>query len=204
MKHTYYIIFILTIALTSCSKSDEEIVKINKDINRMNSREVVKNLLMLNDFDYKQLGRIFNCSISTIKRVENKESVLTEKALKDFKSLLISIEIDGKDNFRSKDPFKNNWIYTIYVPFYSYWWLDIKEVLLRCVLWIITLVVIGGVAFFVGYFLGALFGDTVSAILGIVSIIASFYFLGNFIYQCYAPDYLFLTEINPLIEIANY
>ncbi len=181
---------LLAITLLSCSSKDEKLEALTKDkVAKMTSDEVVRDLLIENDGDYEQLGRIFKCSVNTIKRVEKKETYLTENALKEFKNLLVSVKVVGKDSFKENDPYYDSWIRS-----FRYW-------LNKYVFW--------GVGVFVLFFIMGLsgvseFGAGAYIDTGVFVIFVGGYlvtWIGNMIWSYDIPTYLTDEKINPIIEV---
>lgn len=191
------IICLLTIVFTclSCSNNDKEVASLVKDkVETMSGHEVVRDLLIENEGDVEQLSRIFKCSVSTINRVKDKETYLTDNALSEFKNLLVAVKVSGENTFKENDPYYDSWIRS-----FKYWLND--WIWWAIGLWVLMIIL--------GAIMGA--GDNIegSSTLGsfvslpLIVIFGGGYlvtWIGNMISSYENPAFLFLEKINPLFE----
>ncbi|MCD8431279.1 hypothetical protein LNJ05_00675 [Tenacibaculum finnmarkense genomovar ulcerans] len=188
MKKIIYLLTIFIICI-SCSNNDEKVAGLVADkVATMSGHEVVRDLLIKNDGDEEQLARIFKCSISTIKRVKNKETYLTDNSLREFKNLLVAVNVSGEDTFKENDPYYDSWIRS-----FLYW--------LNSIFWIVLVISIFGLM------LGAITANTEGgaqglgliplAIYGIIYLLA---WILNLIWSYEQPANLFIEKINPILE----
>lgn len=182
MKKVMYLLAIV-ISTVSCSNNDREMHALIKEkVETMSGHETVSDLLIENGGDYEQLGRIFNCSIHTIKRVQNKETYFSDNAIAEFRELLIAVEIYGDDVFKENDPYYDSWIRS-----FQYW--------LKSIVWYVVVIsILGAVIGFFGL------GGLGLIPLGVYLLIL-FLFKGlNSLFSFETPANLFLEQINPLFE----
>lgn len=188
MKNLIFTLSLICVTLLSCSDNDKTIERLTSEkIEKMSSDELVRDLLIENEADYEQLGRIFKCSVSTIKRIEKKESYLTENAQKEFQNLLVNVKIVGKDAFKENDPYYDSWIRS-----FRYW-------LNKWVWWAVA----GFAIFFlIGFSEGdAGFGVYIDMFITIV--FGGGYLITwvtNMIWSYEIPNYLYSDKLNPIIE----
>ncbi|AFL85396.1 hypothetical protein Belba_2864 [Belliella baltica DSM 15883] len=163
----------------------------------MTGHETVQELLIENDGDIEQLARIFGCSISTLKRVLNKETFLTVEALSEFKEFLFAVKIDGKNILKENDP-RND-----------YWIIKYKNFLNKYIYWAGGLVILGVL---IGASVGSSGGDYSEGVVpfvgtinlfNIVLIILSYLFVFGIlkIWPYQNPEWLYIENINPIFEV---
>nr|WP_299034655.1 hypothetical protein [uncultured Tenacibaculum sp.] len=188
MKNLIFTLSLICVTLLSCSDNDKTIERLTSEkIEKMSSDELVRDLLIENEADYEQLGRIFKCSVSTIKRIEKKESYLTENAQKEFQNLLVNVKIVGKDAFKENDPYYDSWIRS-----FRYW-------LNKWVWWAVA-----GFAIF--FLIGSSEGDAGFGVyidMFITIVFGGGYLITwvtNMIWSYEIPNYLYSDKLNPIIE----
>ncbi len=189
MRNFLYTLLVV-FALFSCSvdymnTKIEPVIK--EKVAKLNSNEIVKNLLVKNGNDYEQLGRIFKCSVNTLKRVEKKETHFTPKALKEFRSFLCYVEMAGENDY--KNVFKES------DPYYDAWWRTFKYNLDNYFWWLLIMT-----AIYV-FFSKALF--IFNIVLDVIIIGGGYLLIWicNMLYPYNAPTYLFDEKINSVIEL---
>lgn|GEM_PF-6411174 len=193
-NYTFFIAAIFLVA--SCSNNDGEVEElVQEKVEMMAGHEVVRDLLIENDDDKEQLARIFKCPMATLDRVRNKETYLTENALKEFKNLLVNVKVYGDEAFQEND------------PYYDSWFRSFK-------LWLNDYILYGIIAFLVVMFFGATNflvegidsdPDPIfqSIILIILLIFAGGYlitWLFNIIWPYENPVIIYSEKINPIFE----
>lgn len=120
MKKIFAIV-ILCLFTISCSKNladKDKKTYIEYTVETLNSSQLVNMLLIENDYDNKQLSRILGCSIHTLKRIQEGETVFTESGEFQTKTLLKDILFEGKIN--QHDPEKGFWNGFKYKTFWSH------------------------------------------------------------------------------------
>lgn len=193
-KIIYLVAFIFTVL--SCSNNDKEVAGLVKDkVEIMSGHEVVRDLLIENEGDTEQLARIFNCSVSTINRIKDKETYLTENALSEFRNLLVAVKLSGKDIFKENDPYYDSWIRS-----FRYWLND--WIFWAVPLWVL-MIILGAIMGSNNNFEGSgTLGTFVS--LPLIVIFGGGYlvtWIGNMISSYENPSFLFIEKINPLFEV---
>lgn len=178
----------LVLASVSCSSNDERVSgMVNDKIETMTGQEIVLDLLIENEGDEEQLARIFKCSVSTINRVKNKETYLTDNATTEFKNFLTAVKVSGKETFKENDPYYDFWIRS----FRS--WLD-------GIFWIVlTISIFGAILGFITGSLGNAEGVGLLPLVLYGFLYLIIWILG-LIWSYENPTNLFLEKINPLFE----
>ena len=182
MKKNIYLLTLVFVSF-SCSNNDKEVAGLVKEkVDTMSGHEVVRDLLIENEGDVEQLARIFNCSVSTINRVKDKETYLTDNALSEFKNLLVAVKVSGEDIFKENDPYYDSWIRS-----FIYW--------LNGIFWIVMVISIFGAI------LGALTQQGVGLIpLALYGVVYLIIWVIELIWSYEEPANLFIEKIDPLFE----
>ncbi len=188
MKKIIYLVLIL-ITSVSCSNNDKTVKELTVEkVETMNGHEIIRDLLIENEGDKEQLARIMKCSVPTINRVLNKETYLTENAIKEFRSLLTTVKVNGKSTFIDNDPYYNSWIRS-----FKHW--------LKSIFWIVLVISI------FGFILGAITANTEGGAqgiglipLGIYAVIYFIIWILGWIWSYEQPANLFIEKINPIFE----
>src|SRR5690554_1386741 len=98
----------------SCSEKSLTNELIEEKISKMSGRDMLMDLLIMNDNNIYQLARIFECHPSSLKRIFEEVSYPTDDAKKHFQILLHNVLLNGSDVFLKEDPeigwFKRNFL----------------------------------------------------------------------------------------------
>jgi hypothetical protein len=187
MERISYLLVLIFLSV-SCSNNDKEVAGlVNDKIETMSGHEVIRDLLIENDGDEEQLARIFKCSLSTINRIKDKETYLTDNALSEFKNFLHAVKVSGKDTFKENDPYYDSWIRS-----FIDW--------LQGIFMIVLVITIFGII------LGAITGANgepqgIGMIPGVIyGIIYFIFWLLNKIWSYDNPLNFFSEKINPIFE----
>ena len=110
MKKLLLLIFFI-ISFISCSGDKQHIShNIREKVQNLTDSEIINELIIKTNGDKEKLGRILGCSISTIDRVKNQVTYLTNNSRKECQSLLIDVEFNGTKVLNERDPYNDSWI----------------------------------------------------------------------------------------------
>lgn len=104
MKIKYFIFLACTLIMLSCNNDVPKEDLVIEQINSMNGKELVRELLIENDKDYEQLSRIFKCSPDSLRRIQAGDTLPTANAKIELKKLLKSVKVIGNEAFQEVDP----------------------------------------------------------------------------------------------------
>lgn len=114
-------VLFLCFFMFSCSRNIDDKDKkiyIEYTVETLSSSQLVNMLLIQNNFDKKQLSRILGCSIHTLERIQNGETVFTTSGELQAKTILKEVFFAGK--IKQLDPEKGFWNSLKYGTFWTH------------------------------------------------------------------------------------
>lgn len=181
-------LLLIAIAFLSCTTDKQAIIQETKDkVQNMKDTELVTELLVKTEGDNEQLGRILNCSVFTLNRIENNETHLTDNARKEFVNLLFDFESNRMETLKERDPYYDSWARSLRNTLNIWIW----------VMFISMVISLALAIFFNAVIIFLFFMELI--VVGVVYLTT---WIANMLSPYENPAFLFIEKINPFFEIV--